>query len=76
MARTRKPLWHLRWQDVGGCLGLFMVVPQVIDRYTTGQAADPWLAGIGASLVLAASGYPRALELIEGLARRRSGRAE
>lgn len=41
-----------------------MVVPQVIDRYTTGQSADPVLAGLGTLLVLVASGGPRAAEIV------------
>ena len=45
-------------------LGLFMLVPQVIDRYATGQAADPTLAGVGMAMLLAASGGTRAIDAL------------
>lgn len=52
-----------------------MLVPQIVDWYVNGAAAEPTLAGIGATLVLAASGGSRVVDAIEGRVERRSGRA-
>ena len=70
MSETSKRWFQLRWLDVAGLLGLFMLVPQVVDRFTSGQASDPTLAGFGTMLILAASGGSRA---VDALAKRWGG---
>lgn len=62
MGRRTRPWYRLRWTDVVAAVGLGVFVLQAVDRFTTGQTADPLLTPLAAGLATGAAIGPRALE--------------
>jgi hypothetical protein len=63
--KKRHRWWNLRRTDILGILGVFLLVPQLVDFQVNGTSAEPTLAGIGLTLVLAAFGGPRIVDALE-----------